>query len=229
MRDLIQPVPRDPLDLPGLQVSVTYLPAEKAVQVGGDWYHAQALPDGRVLLALGDVAGHGLEAANGMAHLRFSLIAWLSIGIDDPATLLRNLNRLSSQLRITGTAIIGVYDPLPRKLTWARAGHPVPILARAGNVSALDQHPGMLLGADNDAAYAVATLPLQSGDLLLCYTDGLVDRRTTEIPTMLKQVRKVLSVVSARPDEDTLTQLRGLLDHPSPDDDTCTLALRVLP
>ena len=64
---------------------VSYLPAESAVRVGGDWYHAQTLPDGRVLLAVGDVAGHGLEAASGMAHLRFALIAWLSIGIHDPA------------------------------------------------------------------------------------------------------------------------------------------------
>ena len=111
LQNMIQPVPREPFPLAGLQAVVSYLPAESAVQVGGDWYHAQTLPDGQVALAVGDVAGHGLEAANGMAHLRFSLVAWLSIGIRDPGTLLGHMNRLCLQLGITGTAAIAVYDP----------------------------------------------------------------------------------------------------------------------
>src|SRR5688572_20177941 len=84
LQNMIQPVPAEPFPLAGLQALVNYVPAESAVQVGGDWYHAETLADGTVALAIGDVAGHGLEAANGMAHLRFSLIAWLSIGIRDP-------------------------------------------------------------------------------------------------------------------------------------------------
>src|SRR5689334_15424920 len=97
LQQLIQPLVPEPFPLNGLQALVSYLPAESFTRVGGDWYHAQTLPDGRVLLAIGDVAGHGLEAASGMAHLRFGLVAWLSIGIADPSTLVGHLNQLCGQ------------------------------------------------------------------------------------------------------------------------------------
>ena len=227
LQHLIQPVPREPLDLPGLEVMVGYLPAESAVQVGGDWYHAETLPDGRVALAVGDVAGHGLGAANGMAHLRFALIAWLSIGIDDPGTLLGHLNRLCGRLRITGTAVLGVFDPGPATFTWARAGHAAPLLARAGHAGPLDRPEGLLLGADDDAAYPVRTPLLAPGDLLLLYTDGLVERRSPATPSLLTEVTGRLAAASAAPNQLTLTRLAAELNRPSPDDDTCTLTVRI--
>jgi serine phosphatase RsbU (regulator of sigma subunit) len=227
LQHLIQPVPRKPLALPGLEVMVGYLPAESAVQVGGDWYHAETLPDGRVALAVGDVAGHGLGAANGMAHLRFALIAWLSIGIDDPGTLVGHLNRLCGRLRITGTAVLGVFDPGPATFTWARAGHAAPLLARAGQAGPLDRPDGLLLGADDDADYPVCKPELAPGDLLLLYTDGLVERRAPATPSLLTQVTGRLAAASAEPGPLTLTRLAGELNRPSPDDDTCTLTVRV--
>ena len=229
LQNLIQPVPREPFGLAGLQAMVSYLPAESAVQVGGDWYHAQTLPDGPVLLAVGDVAGHGLEAASGMAHLRFALVAWLSIGIRDPGMLLGHMNRLCQQLRITGTAVVAVYDPETRTLRWARAGHMPPLLARAGSSAELDRPAGLLLGADPACTYPMVSRQLQGDDLVLFYTDGLVERRATSSGELLEQVRQTLSVVSVQPDENTLTRLAGLLHSPSPNDDTCTLAVRVLP
>jgi serine phosphatase RsbU (regulator of sigma subunit) len=226
---MIQPVPPEPFPLAGLEALVSYVPAESAVQVGGDWYHAETLPDGTVALAIGDVAGHGLEAANGMAHLRFSLIAWLSIGIRDPGTLLAHMNRLCGQLRITGTAAVAVYDPAARTLAWARAGHLAPLLARAGTAVELDLPAGLLLGADRGSVYPVLTPRLEGGDLVLFYTDGLVERRTRGTRLMLDQVKRTLSRTSAGPGERALTDLRGLLHNASPDDDMCTLAIRVLP
>jgi len=225
LQNMIQPVPPEPFTLPGLQATVSYLPAESAVQVGGDWYHAQALPDGPVLLAIGDVAGHGLEAASGMAHLRYALVAWLSIGIRDPGVLVGHLNRLCAQLRITGTAVVAVYDPAQRVLRWARAGHLAPLLARAGTAQALDRPDGMLLGADVDAAYPVHAPQLQADDVVLFYTDGLVERRTGDL---LIDISAALAEVSVRVDDGSLTALRDRLHRPSPDDDTCTLAVRVL-
>jgi len=227
LQQLIQPVQRDPLSLPGLQVMVSYLPAESATQVGGDWYHAQDLPDGRVVLAVGDVAGHGLGAANGMAHLRFGLIAWLSIGIDDPSALLGHLNRLCGRLRITGTAVIAVYDPCARTLAWARAGHAPPLLARAGTAEPLPRAAGLLLGAEDDAEYPMLTPRLEADDLLLFYTDGLVERRTPAEP-LLPRIRRILSAASADVGEQTVTRLAARLNTPSPDDDTCTLMVRVV-
>ncbi len=229
LQNLIQPVPREPFPLPGLQAAVSYLPAEKAVQVGGDWYHAQPLPNGHTLLAVGDVAGHGLEAASGMAHLRFALVAWLSIDICDPGVLLGHLNRLSRQLGITGTAVIATYDPASRRLSWARGGHMAPLLTHAGHTEELPLPPGLLLGAADRARYPVVGRTLDPGDLVLFYTDGLVERRDPGGVDLLEQVKRTLSEVSAEPGDLTLKRLRDLLPAAGPDDDTCTLAVRVLP
>ncbi|RSM70732.1 phosphatase [Actinoplanes sp. ATCC 53533] len=228
LQNLIQPVPREPFPLPGLQAAVSYLPAEKALQVGGDWYHAQPLPDGHTLLAVGDVAGHGLEAASGMAHLRFALVAWLSIGICDPGVLLGHLNKLSRQLAITGTAVIATYDPASGVLSWARGGHMAPLLTHAGRTEELPLPPGVLLGAADHARYPVVSVALQPGDLVLFYTDGLVERRDPAGADLLEQVKRTLSEVSAESGELTLKRLRDLLPAAGPDDDTCTLAVRVL-
>ncbi|MEV8507129.1 SpoIIE family protein phosphatase [Actinoplanes sp. NPDC051475] len=228
LQHLIQPVPTEPLMLPGLEATVGYLPAEKAVRVGGDWYHAQPLPDGQALLAVGDVAGHGLEAASGMAHLRFALVAWLSIGIHDPGVLLAHMNRLCVELGITGTAVVARHDPATGMLSWARAGHLPPLLSRAGTSTELPRPPGLLLGADVGAGYPVVCARLERGDLVLLYTDGLVERKEVSAEERLEQVKASLSAVSARPGGDALDRLRGLLHSANPDDDTCLLAVRVL-
>jgi serine phosphatase RsbU (regulator of sigma subunit) len=228
LQNLIQPVPPEPFPLPGLQVMAGYLPAESAVRVGGDWYHAQELPDGRAVLAVGDVAGHGMGAASGMAHLRFSLIAWLSIGIDDPSALMAHLNRLCLQLRITGTAVLSVFDPASGELAWARGGHAPPLLARAGRAVPLDMPEGLLLGAADDADYQVCTLRLRAHDLVLLYTDGLVERRAAGGPPLLAEVTGMLAAASARVDDRTVETLAAGLSRPSPYDDTCTLTVRVI-
>jgi serine phosphatase RsbU (regulator of sigma subunit) len=228
LQNMIQPVPRRPFELPGLAAMVSYLPAERAAQVGGDWYHAQALPDGRVVLAIGDVAGHGLEAASGMAHLRYGLVAWLAIGIDDPGVLLEHLNTLCTQLKITCTAAVGIVDPGSKIMRWARAGHPAPLLGRAGKAESLERPAGMLLGADPRATYPVLSPQLRPDDLVLFFTDGLVERRTGTATARLDRVTQTLAEVSADPGERSLARLHELLHDASPDDDTCTLTVRVL-
>jgi serine phosphatase RsbU (regulator of sigma subunit) len=228
LQHMIQPIPPAPFTLAGLEVMVGYLPAESAIRVGGDWYHAQELTDGRAVLAVGDVAGHGLAAASSMAHLRFALIAWLAIGIDDPATLLRHLNQLCGRLGVTGTAVVAVFDPVSRALTWSRAGHAAPLLGRRGTAMPLDMPAGLLLGADDESTYQVLTPCLSAGDLLLLYTDGLVERRTPGTPTLLSEVVSTLGAASSQPAGQALAGLATRLNRPSPDDDTCTVAVRVL-
>lgn len=223
LQELIQPVPAEPFALPGLAATANYQPAGNRVRVGGDWYHCEALPDGRTLLAVGDMAGHGLPAANGMAHLRFALIAWLSIGILDPGELLGHLNRLSRRLRLTGTAVVGVFDPATDTFTWGRAGHAAPLLGRAGTAGPLEMPPGLLLGADDAATYPVMPAKLAADDLLLLFTDGLVERRERDL---LDEVVETLATASL---SGSLAALTRSLGRPSPDDDTCTLAVRVLP
>lgn len=228
LQRMIQPLPQQPFALAGLEAAVTYLPAESAAQVGGDWYHAQALPGGQVVLAIGDVAGHGLDAASGMAHLRYGLIAWLSAGVTDPSTVLAHLNRLCCDLTITGTAAVGIFDPASRTLRWARAGHMPPVLARASSIQPVERPPGMLLGADRDAGYRSVALQLEVDDLVLFYTDGLVERRNGHFTDRLTAVTQAVAAVSGRPPEQRLTDLQHALNVPSPYDDTCSLAIRIL-
>lgn len=120
-------------------------------------------------------------------------MAWLSIGITDPGTLLAHLNRLRAQLGLTGTAVVAVYEPDSRVLTWARAGHLPPMLARSGRAAALDPPAGMLLGADPDAGYPATATGLRAGDLVLFYTDGLVERRTASAGRRLAEVTQNVS------------------------------------
>ncbi|AGL17351.1 PP2C family protein-serine/threonine phosphatase [Actinoplanes sp. N902-109] len=235
LQRVILPVPAEPLDLPGLKVAVRYLPAGHEDLVGGDWYHAATLSDGSVLLAVGDVAGHGTTAATTMAQLRYSLRA-LAITTGDPATLLRHLNRLTCDLaresgvpettETTATAVVARFDPHRHRLTWAQAGHPPPLLARYGRTAPLPRPAGPVLGVLEDARYEAATLDLVVGDLLLCYTDGLVEHRRRGpddgLASVIRAVDEAVAAAPGRPLGELLSRLR----QANPDDDTCIMAVR---
>ncbi|MEV4704445.1 SpoIIE family protein phosphatase [Actinoplanes sp. NPDC049316] len=226
----ILPIPEGPLVLPGLKVAVRYLPAGQEGMVGGDWYHATTLSDGSVLLAVGDVAGHGTQAATTMAQLRHSLRA-LAVTTCDPAELLGHLNRLTCDLdaenpEIAATAVVARFDPARRRLTWAQAGHPPPLLSRGGRTAPLPRPSGPMLGVVDDAVYECAVLDMAVGDLLLCYTDGLVEHRHRSLDDGLEAViRAVDESVRASPRQ-PLGELLARLRQANPDDDTCILAAR---
>jgi serine phosphatase RsbU (regulator of sigma subunit) len=228
LQQIILPIPAAPIDLPGLRVAVRYLPAEQASRVGGDWYLATAADDGSVVLAIGDVAGHGINAAATMAQLRHGLAMMVVTTTTEPAALLGHLNRLLFRQRPTGgmaTAVIARYSPTDRTLTWARAGHPPPLHARGGRTRELDEARGILLGAMGDPVYTSATLTLHDDDLLLFFTDGLIERRHHSLEEGLAPVIATLNDVSAgRPLDELLSRLR----RANPDDDTCLLIARPL-
>ena len=156
----ILPLHDEAFDLPGLRTMVRYLPASPAGRVGGDWYITADMPGGHVLIAIGDVAGHGLAAAAGMARLRGAL-AGLAITGSPPERLVGWLNDLVRHVapEHTASVIAGYFDPASRTLTWAQAGHPPPVLVRDSWARPLDPPPGILLGA-GDEEYAAATLAL---------------------------------------------------------------------
>ncbi|MCW2637941.1 MAG: Phosphoserine phosphatase rsbP [Dactylosporangium sp.] len=229
LQQMILPVLDVPVDLPGVQVAVRYLPAEQLARIGGDWYHAAALPCGRTMLAIGDVAGHGLPAAATMARLRHALAA-LAAATTEPAELLRLLNRVlfDADDGATATAVVARYDPVRQSLTWAQAGHPAPLLARAGVPAPLPRPRGLLLGAVRDATYATATVPMGADDLLLLYTDGLVERPGRTVHEGLGQVVKAIADAIPAVSDQPLTQLLAGLHQANPEDDTCVLAARSL-
>jgi serine phosphatase RsbU (regulator of sigma subunit) len=222
----ILPLHDEAFDLPGLRTMVRYLPASPAGRVGGDWYITSDMPGGHVLIAIGDVAGHGLAAAAGMARLRGAL-AGLAITGSPPERLVGWLNDLVRHVapEHTASVIAGYFDPPSRTLTWAQAGHPPPILVRDSWARPLDQPPGILLGAGEDE-YAAATLALDPGDLLLLYSDGLIERRDRSVEvgvaTLAAAVRGIADPEHAI---DAALRAFGATDS---EDDTCLVALHIL-
>lgn len=229
LQQIILPVPDEPVDLPGLRVAVRYMPAEHLARIGGDWYHAAELPSGQILLAVGDVAGHGLRAAATMAQLRHALAA-LVVATTAPGEVLRLLNQVLVDTGdgATATAIVARFDPATHVLTWAQAGHPAPVMARRGVPGPLPRPRGLLLGAVRDTTYDEATVPMTIGDVLLLYTDGLVERRGRSIDEGIAQVMETVAEAIATDPGQPLARLLGLLRQANPDDDTCVLAARPL-
>ncbi|RSO22244.1 antitermination regulator, partial [Streptomyces sp. WAC 06725] len=227
LQQAIMPPTRGPIAAPGLQIAVRYRPAETESLVGGDWYDAVVLPSRRVLLCVGDIAGHGIEAATGMVVLRNALRG-LAITGAGPAQLLSWLNIVAHHLtdQVTATAVCGLYDPETRTLRWARAGHLPPVLVRGREATRLPLVGGLLLGAVAQAAYEEAELQLEADDTLLMYTDGLVERRDTAIHDSLAQL-----LATAQSPAATLEhRLDQLLTHSKSDtdDDTCLVGIQVV-
>ncbi|WP_379038806.1 SpoIIE family protein phosphatase [Paractinoplanes deccanensis] len=230
LQRIILPLPDGPIELPGLKVALRYLPAGEKSLVGGDWYHAAELRDGSVLLAVGDVAGHGTRAAKTMAQLRHALRA-LAVTTSDPGELLGHLNSLTCDLEretpeLAATAIVARYDPARREIVWAQAGHPPPLLSRGGSTRPLERPAGPMLGVLDDARYETARLGFTVGDVLMLYTDGLVEHRRRDLDDGLATVmRTVDEAVRASPGQ-PLGELLSRLRQANPDDDTCILAAR---
>ncbi len=182
----IMPPDSEPAQFPGIDVAVRYRPAGAGHLVGGDFYDTLLLPSGQVLLVVGDVAGHGIDAVTGMVAVRNSLRG-LAVTGKGPAELVALLNTLVCHLTdgVVGTMVCGLYDPSSRVLRWARAGHLPPVLIRDGSASALPLPSGLLLGMESDTDYEEEDTPLLPGDVLLLFTDGLIERREQSITDAL--------------------------------------------
>ncbi|MFF9499700.1 SpoIIE family protein phosphatase [Streptomyces sp. NPDC014656] len=226
LQHAIMPPAKPPLDAPGLDVAVRYRPAESESLVGGDWYDTVVLPSKKVLLCVGDVAGHGVEAATGMVVLRNALRG-LAVTGAGPGQLLSWLNSVAHHLtaHVTATAVCGVYDPESRTLRWARAGHLPPVLVRGDEATDLSLLRGLLLGALAEAEYEEAEIRLEPGDTVLMYTDGLVERRDTAVHDSVAQ----LLTVARLPSDSLERRLDQLLarSKSDTDDDTCVVGVQV--
>ena len=175
-------LPRRLPQLPGLEVAVGYRPGSRGLMVGGDWYDALAMPDGRVSVIIGDVQGHNVQAAAVMGQLRTVMRAFASEGNGLSALLARGnraLNQMDTDLFAT-CAIVEI-DTKAGTVRMARAGHPYPLLAEpSGRVYEVEAAGGMPLGCFPEDEYPVSDLPLPKGGTLLLYTDGLVENTGME-------------------------------------------------
>ncbi|MDT3399920.1 SpoIIE family protein phosphatase, partial [Streptomyces sp. B1866] len=227
LQHAIMPPSRGPVDAADLHVAVRYRPAENDHLVGGDWYDAVVLPSRQILLSVGDVAGHGIDAATGMVALRNALRGLATTGAG-PAQLLRWLNLVSHHLteQVTATAICALYDPDTHVLRWARAGHLPPVLIRGREASTLPMLRGLLLGALDETAYEEGTVRLCQGDTLLMYTDGLIERKDRSLQASLEQL--LHTATATGPDGDLEARLDHLLtrSNSDTDDDTCLVGIQ---
>lgn len=226
LQEAITPWSSERMAVAGLDIAARYRPAEPARLVGGDWYDTVLLPSSQVLLVVGDIAGHGIDAVTGMVEMR-NCLRGLAVTGAGPADLMKWLNQVACQLTdgTIGTAVCGLYDPASRKLRWARAGHPPPVLVRRGVARELPLSSGLIIGVDPDAGYDEVTTSLRAGDALLMFTDGLVERRDRDIDEALSELLRKAS----RPVSGIGEYADYLLRHAGSNtgDDACLVAVHV--
>jgi serine phosphatase RsbU (regulator of sigma subunit) len=229
LQHAIMPPDALPVEASGIDIAVRYRPAGRGHLVGGDWYDTPLLPSKEVLLVVGDVAGHGIEAVTGMIAAR-NVLRGLAVTGAGPGELLRLLNMALCELvdGVVGTVICGLYDPATRVLRWARAGHLPPVLIRDGQATALPLPGGVLLGMDTVADYEEVTVALQPDDKLLLFTDGLIERRGDSIGDALQEFVTAASASSAdRTATDSADRVLASSVSDT-DDDACLVVVRIL-
>jgi serine phosphatase RsbU (regulator of sigma subunit) len=163
-------------------VAARYVPAAGQLSVGGDWYDVIDLDDHRRGLVVGDCVGHGLEAAAAMGQLR-TAARTLLLEEKDPALAVAALDRFaeSTDNAFGATVVCAVIDRAERSFTYCRAGHPPPLLLGPGGAEWLDEPGGPPLATVVGVTRASCTVPLRGGDVVVLYSDGLVDRRSENI------------------------------------------------
>jgi len=196
-------LPKELPAIPGVEIAAHYESAGIGTQVGGDWYDAFALEGGRIGLVVGDVAGRGIPAASAMGQLR-SITRGFALGDDrrrPPGDVLRRLNRHQLALHSDElfTILYAIIDPGEGTITWANAGHPPPLRRSAdGRPSYLEAGDG-LIGME-DVPYRDITQPLGKGDLVVLYTDGLIERRGEALDVGME---RLAAAVESGPDDPT--------------------------
>ncbi len=219
----------------GCDLAVRYLAGAHGVQVGGDWYDAFLLEDGRLALVIGDVAGHDLAAAGAMGHLRAQLRACARYDLGPAATLAeldRLVHRLSLDHERFATLLYATWQPGAPHLDLASAGHLPPLCCRPDGAELVALTPGPPLGAALDPArYEDHRLSLPPGGAtLVLFTDGLVERPTRHLGEGLDLLRTTAAPwLTANPDDLADGLLAALHPPEGWHDDVALLACRLVP
>ncbi|MFF4209001.1 SpoIIE family protein phosphatase [Streptomyces sp. NPDC001796] len=209
----------------GLDLATRYQPAQTTSEVGGDWYDVIPLTGDKTALVVGDVMGNGIDAAATMGRLRTATCAYADLDLA-PEVVLQHLDKITCDLEhYIVTCLYAVYDPHLGLCHIANAGHLPPALARAGRAPALlDLPSGAPLGVGG-IPFETATTDLDPGDLLVLYTDGLVETRHHSIDDRLNMLLALLDQPQ-RPLEETCDLLLHGLRHPDDHDDVALLVAR---
>ncbi|WP_329611585.1 PP2C family protein-serine/threonine phosphatase [Kitasatospora herbaricolor] len=222
-----------PQQIPHHLIAVRYRPATVTLNVCGDWYDLVDLPGGdRIAVTVGDVVGHGLEAAGVMGQLRSALSATSRVAAG-PAQALDALGRYAHSVdgAESATVVACFIDWDRHTITYSSAGHPPPVLLRADGAAVLlddatdpplDAHP-------EPGPRPQATVSFDAGDLLALYTDGLIERRGQDIDTGLDHLAQSLRRHCGATDPETVadTVLNDLLPADGVTDDTALVIVRL--
>lgn len=230
-RDVAQLLQRAMLtDLPAdgrLQFTARYLPAEAGLNVGGDWYDAFERPDGDMMAVVGDVTGHGLQAAALMGQLRTTLRAF-AMDAGGPGEVLTRMHRLLSHLQPDdlATAVLAQVSQ-DGVLRWSNAGHPPPLVrAPDGTVTALEGHDFLLGMPLEGAALEEFSIRPEPGATVLFYTDGLIERRGVPLGDGIDRLARAFGRAAGGLDAIADQVLAEMLRDSAREDDTCLLMFR---
>ncbi len=208
---------------PHVGLHAAYIPAEDSARVGGDWYDAFELPDGRLLFSIGDVAGHGLEAAIVMSRARQAILV-AALHENDPGVVLERANKaIVLQDGPMVSAICGYVDAGTMEIVYATAGHPAPIISHPGAPAHVLPIDGIVLGADPGATYRTFVAHAQNDGLLVLYTDGVIEHDRDPIGGEQALLRAVdASMRDANP---ALAIQQAIFRTSRPNDDVAILTL----
>lgn len=215
--------------VPGTDVAVTYRPAQGG-GLGGDWFDVYFGAEGRVVIALGDVAGHGMEVAATMSQLRHALRAYTMTEAELSGAMVR-LNELCCELlpRDMATLIVASLDVQARTIEVVNAGHLPPVIGRAaGGAELTELHRNPALGISRRATFTSSRLELAAGDRLVACTDGLIEKRREA--TLDEQLARLVDSVAQGGGRSSQELCQDLDRDFAPDgtDDVTVLSLRLL-
>ncbi|MER6357202.1 SpoIIE family protein phosphatase [Streptomyces sp. NPDC001634] len=220
-------LPGRPKPPAGIEIAHRYRPASDVHEVGGDWYDVATLAPGKGAIVIGDVMGHGIQAAAIMGQMRTTVRAFTHLDLP-PDQLLHHLDSALQELDspLLATCLYSVCDAAAHRCHLGRAGHPPPALVTPdGTARLLDLPPGAPLGIGG-ISYDTTEITLAPGSILVLYTDGLVEARGTDLDQRLNELTRLLT--GAHRDLDQLCDT--LMDHLAPtpaEDDITILAARI--
>ena len=212
--------------IPGTEFHAAYRPASDEAEIGGDWYDAFSLPDGRIAISMGDVAGHGLEAATVMGEIRQAMRT-TAVGDHLPSNVLNHINSVINLRKGIGmvTAIFGYYEPHLRELTYAVAGHPPPIITIGGGFSGFLPGGGMPLGVDTEINVHDWTISLPPRSCVVLYTDGMTEHSRDVIAGEQQLLEASVRAFEMDPENPALAVQERIFDATVNRDDAATLTL----
>jgi hypothetical protein len=226
--------------VPGLSAAAVYRPATTGINVGGDWYDLLPLADGRAALVVGDVGGHGLDAATTMGQLRTAVRAYALEG-HQPSRVLELVDAFLQQAddQAYATCLYIVLEPATGRAEWCNAGHPGPVLVAPGppeqgservlwDLAEAGRVPALGAPAPSCARSEVGSGLLPAGSRLLLFTDGLVERREESLDSGLRRLDAAAARFATRPLDQWCEEIvSAQLEGREVDDDVAVLAVEL--